>query len=161
MQQSITSFRDSEVRSAGDIMRQAGIPAKPVDYITGKVISRKPLSGSTKYSYCPYCLGRAKLNGQDYKTVLRPLQSVTYKNLYRVDANGGAKILIETELECTACRERDGHPKRITLDDFSKAYSEPYREESGNFVDSNDIEELKKAGFAEYAENLTFNNQFA
>lgn len=161
MQQSITSFRDSEVRSAGDIMRQAGIPTKPVDYITGKVLSRKPLSGNSRYSYCPYCYHRVKMAGQDFKSVLKPLQSVTYKNLYKVDANGGAKILIETELECTACRDRDGHPKRITLDDFSKAYSEPYRVESGNFVNTNDIEELKKAGFAEYAENLAFTNQFS
>lgn len=154
MQQSITSFRDPEVRSAGDIMRQMGAPKQPVDYITGKVIARKPFSGSSRYSYCPYCVQRVKRAGQDYKAVLKPMQSVTYRNLYLVDKNTGeAMVIIENEMECPLCREPNGKPKKITLDDFSKIYSVPYKSQESNRVNLYDENELKKQGFAEFSEH--------
>ena len=154
MQQSITSFRDSEVRSAGDIMRQMGSPQSPVDLVTSVLLARKSFSGSTKYSYCPYCYQRVKRAGQDFKSVLKPLQSVTYRNLYLVDKNTGeARVVIENEMECPLCREANGKPKKITLDDFSKIYSEPYNGQENNRVNLYDENGLKKQGFAEFSEH--------
>ena len=151
-----SSSRSGEIQSAGDIMRQKGAPKQPVDFITGKVLARKSFSGSSRYSYCPYCVQRVKRAGQDYKAVLKPMQSVTYKNLYRVDLNGGAKIIFEKEMECTVCREMNGKPKRITLDDFSRCYSEPYREDTSLYLNANDKEALRRAGFSEYAETIGY-----
>lgn len=145
-------FRDSgKMHSAGDIMRQMAQPAQPVDFVTGKVISKKNLSGASKYSYCPFCYQRAKRGGQDIKA-LRPLISVTYKNLYQVNTEGDMRVVYEKQLECTVCREKNGKPKRITLDDFSNAYAEIYKEEETPFIKANDKDALIRAGFSEYAE---------
>lgn len=143
------------IHSAGDMMRAMGMPKKPVDYIAGKVISRTFLSGSTKYSYCPFCYQRIKRAGLDFKTELRPLQVVTYRNLYRVGSDGTCKILpFEKEWQCTVCKNRDGTPRVITLDDFVQAYAAPYREEASLYLNANDKDALRRAGFGEFADCL-------
>ena len=143
-----------QVRSAGDLMRQIGSPQIPVDYVTGKVINRSKLSGSTKYSYCPYCYQRCKRSGGDYKKELQPLQVVTFKNIYLVDKETGESVVMfEKEMECTVCREPNGKPKKITLDDFLKVFSEPSKVDDGNCINLYDENALKKHGFTEFAEN--------
>lgn len=154
MQSSTSSYRDADVRSAGDIMRQAGAQAQPVDFVAGKVISKKNFSGSTRYSYCPFCYQRIRRAGLDYKKELRPLLSVTYKNLYKVDNSGTLKIIFEKTMECTVCRDKLGKPKRITLDDFSQAFSEPYKEDASLYINVGDKNALRSAGFEEFADAL-------
>lgn len=154
MQNNTSSYRDADVRSAGNIMRQAGVQAQPVDFVAGKVISKKNFSGSTRYSYCPFCYQRVRHAGLDYKKELRPLLSVIYKNLYKVDNSGTLKIIFEKTMECTVCRDMLGKPKKITLDDFSQAYSEPYKEDASLYLNINDQDALRRAGFTELAEGL-------
>ena len=150
MQQSTT--RSNDIQTAGEMMMKAGTPAKPVDCVTSLVISKKVLSGNSRYSYCPFCYQRIKRAGLDYKAELRPLLSVTYKNLYRVDNAGTAKIVFEKTLECPVCRDIEGHPKKITLDDFCAVFAVAYKEHDSLFVDLNDMQSLKKAGVGDYAE---------
>lgn len=154
MPNNTSSYRDGDIRSAGDIRRAAGAPTQPVDFVAGKVISKKNFSGSTRYSYCPFCYQRVRRAGLDYKKELRPLLSVTYKNLYKVDNSGTLKIVFEKTMECTVCRDTGGRPKRITLDDFSQAYSEPYKEDASLYLNINDQDALRRAGFDELAEGL-------
>lgn len=154
MQRNTTSCLNPAVKSAGDMLHQMGVPDKPVDYITGKVLCKKLLSGASRYSYCPYCYQRVKRAGLDYRQELKPLISVTYKNLYKVDGSGLAKIIFENELVCSVCRDNSNRPKRITLEDFSKIYAAPYKPYSSLFVDVNDPAALKQAGFEEFAESM-------
>ncbi len=154
MFENTSSYRDADVRSAGDIMRQAGAQAQPVDFVAGKVILKKNFSGSTRYSYCPFCYQRVRRAGLDYKKELRPLLSVTYKNLYKVDNSGTLKIVFEKTMECTVCRDMRGRPKRITLDDFSQIYAEPQKEEPNLYLNIEDRDALRRAGFTELAEGL-------
>ena len=147
---------NSQIKSAGDLMREMGSPQQPVDYVTGKVIKQSRLSGASKYSFCPYCYMRCKKSGLDYKSELKPLMVVTFKNLYLTDKNtGDAAVMYEKEMYCTICREPNGKMKKITLDDFSKVYSEPAEkaEEPKNF-NLYDENALKKLGFTEFAENM-------
>lgn len=153
MYENTSSFRSGQVQSAGDIMRQMGVPAKPVDYVTGLVTSRKSLSGNSRYSYCPFCVQRAKSARQDYKAVCKPLQVVTYKNLYRVNQQGDCKIIWEREYECTSCKEMNGQPRKISMDDFISAYAEKETRVDTVWVNEGDFEGLKKAGFSLFAEN--------
>lgn len=143
------------VHSAGDLMRQMGMPEKPVDFVAGKVISRTFLSGNTKYSYCPFCYQRVKRAGLDYKSELRPLQVVTCRNLYRVGQDGTCRIIpFEKELQCMVCKTPNGKPRTITLEDFESVYAAPYQEEKSLFVNFNDRDALRHAGFAELAEGF-------
>lgn len=154
MQSSTQSYHDGDIKSAGDIMRQAGAPAQPVDFVAGKVISRKSFSGSSKYGYCPFCYQRVRRAGLDYKKELKPLFSVTYKNLYKVDNSGTLKIVYEKTMECTVCRELNGKPKQITLEDFSRAYSDTRKEDVDLYLNINDRNALRRAGFEELAEGF-------
>lgn len=154
MPNNTSSYRDGDMRSAWDIMMAAAELTQPVDFVAGKVISKKNFSGSTRYSYCPFCYQRVRRAGLDYKKELRPLLSVTYKNLYKVDNSGTLKIVFEKTMECTVCRDKQGRPKRITLDDFSQAYSEPYKEDEILYLNINDQDALRRAGFDELAEGL-------
>lgn len=154
MPNNTSSFHDEKIKSSGDVMRAAGVPAKPVDFVAGKVISKKNFCGSTRYSYCPFCYQRVRRAGLDYKKELRPLLSVTYKNLYKVSSDGMLKIIFEKTMECTVCRDAYGRPKRITLEDFSQVYARKYEQEPTLYLNINDKDALKRAGFEELAEGL-------
>lgn len=157
MQDTQNNYR---IRSAGDLMRQMGSPQTPVDYVTGKVLKRSSLSGATRYSYCPYCYERVRRSHGDYKRDLKPLQVVTFKNIYLVDRNTGeAVVMYEKEMECAVCREPNGKPKRITLDDFSKVFSEsPEKVQEVRSLNLYDENALKKIGFEEFANNADVNS---
>lgn len=145
-----------QIRSAGDLMRQMGSPKEPVDYVTGKVIKQSKLSGASKYSYCPYCYQRCVRERKDYKEVLKPLMVVTFKNIYLVDKmTGDAAVMYKKEMFCTICREPNGKPRKITLDDFSKVYSEPKEKVAEDKVlNLYDENALKKLGFEDFANNM-------
>lgn len=110
----------SEIKSAKDVMRNAAYQ-EPKDLIVRKVIARSTMQGLTKYAYCPYCVKRAKQNGQDWKTC-KPLWKVTYRSLYQTSKTEG-QIIYETEYQCPVCRDIKNKPLVLTPDDFSKCYS--------------------------------------
>jgi len=141
---------NSNFKSAGDMMRAMGMPHKPSDFITGKVISRSRLNGNSKYSYCPYCYQRIKRAKMDYKKELQPLMVVIYKNLYRIGANGEAMIIIEKEYECPVCR-MGNQPRKITADDFLSVFA-TVEESRSPYLNLNDVNALRREGFDEYAQ---------
>lgn len=82
-----------------------------------KEVSKKMMSGDTKYSYCPYCVAKAQKEGVKYKDVLRPLMVITY-SIYQKDANGNGKLFYDEKYRCSNCNS-----DRITVDTFRLFYT--------------------------------------
>ena len=115
-----------EPKSARDIMLSQGYQ-KITNVLAEKAISRKKLSGASRYSYCPFCVERVKRGGGDFQRDLKPLWSVTYKVACRASAEY-IDFIFENRYECEVCKETGGKPREITMDDFISAYAEKPRD---------------------------------
>lgn len=78
-----------------------------------KIISRKRMSGESKYSYCPYCVTELEAEEKDYKEILQPL----FKVLTGTYVGEGKRDLLEEHYECSRCGN-----KNITVDTFLNVY---------------------------------------
>lgn len=119
-----------------------------------KVIGRRPLSGATRYSYCPYCYKRTvQGNGNlNYKEILKPLWVVTKKMLFRIGENTG-KVGYTKEFQCPLCKDKDGRPMVITGSDFIKVYSVPYQQPNAGFIELTH-DKIAAEGFARFADEF-------
>ena len=139
----------SEIKSTRQFIQQQAEKATShgfMSLVTKIVVSRTRLAGTDVYEYCPYCVRKAKVMGQDYKTSL-PLMRVTYKCLYRIDSNTG-RIRYESEWQCSSCKDGNGNARIITTEDFIKFYVDktPYKNQDVKL----DTESIRKAGFINY-----------
>lgn len=146
----------SEIKSAKDMML-ASVCNPDSDLVTRKIIGRTSLQGTSKYSYCPYCVKRVERMGQDYKT-LHPLWLVTYKSLYKTSKTAG-QIIYEKEWQCPVCKDQKGNPLTLTADDFSRTYSKFWERKADGTFGYNpekeqhitlDVESIRRAGFEHY-----------
>lgn len=110
-------------RSAKDVLL-AGY--KKTNVLAEKVVFRKPLSGSSRYAFCPYCRERVKRGGGNWQAELKPIHMVKVELL--CDAGDTAEIIDEWRYECTVCKGINGHNRVLSEDDFINAYSEPYQD---------------------------------
>jgi|GEM_PF-5796561 len=109
-----------EPKSARDVLMNQGY--KKLDNVLNeKAISRKKLSGATRYSYCPFCVSRVRRGGGDYQRDLKPLWCVTYKLACRASADD-IYFIFERRYECEVCKDSRRRPREITLDDFISEY---------------------------------------
>lgn len=111
----------NEIKTVSDLMKmQAQLAAeikkrgnqKNNGVLLDKILSRKRLSTSSPYNYCPRCAERTKRGeGENWRASLNPLWSVTHKLL--IDIGGGfAKPRFDTVFECDVCK------KEITEQDY-------------------------------------------
>lgn len=140
-----------QIRTAKDVMQSAS-QNYTVLYtpLAEKVLARHSVTADNKYSYCPFCVRVARLKGQDYKSVCKPLWVVTYKRLYQMVENTG-RVFIEKEYQCPVCKDAKGNPRVITVEDFEKAYCEEYKAQKEIKLNIPlTVEEIRKAGFENY-----------
>lgn len=117
------------IKSARDIMlEQKNQSYKIVDKpIRSKVIKRVIWPAEGYFSYCPFCVDALRKAGSDYKEILKPLISITYKNLYRIDDKHGF-IVFENLYECSRCH------KQMTNQEYTEKLleeTEPKYEQTG------------------------------
>lgn len=83
-----------------------------------KIISRKQLSGNSRYDYCPYCVKELEHEGQEWQKTLRPLfQIITAEPMKTADGKWAGRDYIDTHYECGMCKS-----ERITTETFVRVY---------------------------------------
>ena len=120
----------AEYRSVGEMMREKATEAERAKRLGGaflaeRPVRRTPLGGKSRYSFCPSCAERARReSGADWMGALRPLWVVTYRCLVRTSETTG-KVCYDRRWECPECG------RRVTEDDFIRAYAAPYEDTAG------------------------------
>ena len=141
----------AERQSAGDLLRSMRINPVPADLIQEVEVpgSRKQLSGTNIFSFCPYCVQRSLRASGKWRGEVAPMQTVLYKRLYAI-GGGQGRVAVEREYECTVCKVLgSGKRRRITERDFSAFYGDDApRHEGQKFIDLSDARALERAGFA-------------
>jgi len=144
-----------EVKSAKDVMQEtAKSYTSGYEPVAEQVLSRRPLPANSKFSFCPYCVKRARARGDDYTAVCKPLWLVTYRRLFRTGRNEKGqltgRVYIEKEYHCPVCKEANNKPKVITAEDFESVYTMP----SPQYDAKQDIplteKDIRAAGFEYY-----------
>lgn len=116
-------------KSAKDVLL-AGY--RKTNVLAEKVVFRKPLSGATRYAFCPYCRERVRRGGGNWQAELKPIHKVKVELL--CDCKETVEIIEEWRYECPVCKDVNGHNRELTMDDFIKAYSEPCREKTNRVL---------------------------
>ena len=124
-------------KSARDVLL-AGY--RRTNVLAEKVVFRKPLSGATRYAFCPYCRERVKRGGGNWQAELKPLHMVKVELL--CDTGEEATVIEEWRYECTVCKDSNRRNRVLTEDDFIRSYAEPPKEPtSRTFKKSPDVVE--------------------
>lgn len=80
-------------------------------------ISKKYLSGETKYSFCPFCVQELEHEGKNYKEMLKPL--VLIKTVEQIkNKDGTYSEYYDQHYECSRCQNR-----KITTETFRLFYT--------------------------------------
>lgn len=82
-----------------------------------KIITRKQLSGNSKYDYCPFCVRELEAEGKEWKEILRPLFQVKIAEPMKIEDGQWTRDYIETRYECGRCKN-----DRIDTEVFVKLY---------------------------------------
>lgn len=86
--------------------------------MNNRIISKKTLSGNTKYEYCPYCLKKCEENGQNYKEKIKPMVKIVM-GVPTLQKDNKYAESIEEVYECLCCQRAN-----ITPDDFSLVFGD-------------------------------------
>ena len=127
-------FNNTEpARSARDVLLRG---YKKTDVLAEKVVYRKPLSGATKYAYCPYCCDRIRRGGGNWQSELKPIHQVKVELL--CDRGEEAEIIDEWRYECTVCKDIHGRNRVLDWNDFIMFYGAPYQKKPVRTVKKTD-----------------------